>query len=88
MRRKVVKIKKMPEKEQLIDLLELLLYHNLSYPTGQKDSCTIALNDTTNEIYTPEIIYKLSDEVYVNLYLLSNKLLATIYREIYDDQKL
>ena len=78
----------MPEKEQLIDLLELLLYHNLSYPTGQKDSCTITLNDSTNEIYTPEIIYKLSDEVYVNLYLLSNKLLATIYREIYDDQKL
>ena len=38
---KIVKIKKIPNKDLFKDLLELFVYYNLSYPTGQKDECTI-----------------------------------------------
>lgn len=87
MQRKIVKIKKMPEDDLLLDLVELFLYYNLSYSTGQRDHCSVTLSDNANEIHTPDIIYKLSDEVYVNLYLLSNKVLANIYKCIHDDKK-
>ena len=88
MQRKIVKIKKMPEDDLLLDLIELVLYHNLSYNTGQRKECTVTLDDTRNMILTPDTIYKLSDEVYVQIYLLSNKALANVYKTIRNDQKI
>lgn len=80
--KKIVKIRKMPQDELLTELVEYMVYYKMSYPTGQKDECTIMLNDSSNQIITPDTIYDLSDEVYVQLYLLSNAAIANIYKTI------
>lgn len=36
---------------------------------------------------TPSVTYKMTDDVYLYLYLLSNKAVANIYKAIKDDQK-
>ena len=41
MSKKVIKLKRIPNKDILKDLLELIIYYNLSFPTGQRDECTI-----------------------------------------------
>lgn len=41
MNRKLIKLKKIPNKDILKDLLELFVYYNLSYPTGQRKECTV-----------------------------------------------
>ena len=48
MSKKIIKLKKIPNKDVLKDLLELLVYYNLSYPTGQKEACTITLQDASS----------------------------------------
>ena len=82
---KIVQIKKTPNKDLFKDLLELFVYYNLSYPTGQKYECTIQLSDRTSEVITPTTTYKLSDELYVKLYILSSKVIATMYKLAEDD---
>lgn len=77
----------MPNKDILKDLLELFVYHSLSYSTGQRDECSIKLVDSASQIETPTTIYKLSDELYIQLYLLANKVMANLYKEA-DDFKL
>ena len=42
---KNITIKNIPNKDALKDLLELFVYYNLSYPTGQKDNCSVQLLD-------------------------------------------
>lgn len=88
MHRKIVKINKIPNDDLLLDLLELMLYRNLSYCTGQRGLCSVTLDDKHSIIYTPETIYKLSDEVYVQIYLLSNKVLANVYKIVKDDKEI
>lgn len=41
MSKKVIKLKRIPNKDTLKDLLELIIYYNLSFPTGQRDECTV-----------------------------------------------
>lgn len=63
--KKIIRLKKIPNKDILKDLLEYFVYYNLSYPTGQKEECTIKLIDSNSSIETPTITYKLSDELYL-----------------------
>lgn len=65
MTRQLIRLKKIPNKDTLKDLLELFVYHNLSYSTGQRNECTIKLIDSISQIETPTTIYKLSDELYI-----------------------
>lgn len=81
---KIIKLTKIPNKDVLKDLIELFVYYHLSYPTNQKDNCSVQLADSNNEIVTPEIKYKLTDELYIELYLLANKVIANLYKEIDD----
>ena len=76
--RKIIRLTKIPE----IDIVT-----ELSYPTSNKDTCEVQLNDVSNEIITPSVTYKMTDDVYLYLYLLSNKAVANIYKAIKDDQK-
>lgn len=85
MSKKIVRLKKIPNKDVLKDLLELLVYYNLSYPTGQKEACTITLQDASSQIITPEVTYKLEDELYVKLYILANKVTSYLYKLAEDD---
>jgi hypothetical protein len=57
----------------------------MSYPIGQKDECTIQIKESSNEIITPDSTYRLSDEVFLYVYLLSNRAIANIYKIIKDD---
>lgn len=85
MSKKVIKLKRIPNKDTLKDLLELIIYYNLSFPTGQRDECTVQLKDSLSQIETPTEIYKLTDELYVYLYLLANKVIANLYKLAEDD---
>lgn len=85
MSKKVIRLKRIPNKGVLKDLLELMVYYNLSVPTGQEDECTIILRDASSQIETPTTIYKLTDELYVHLYLLANKVTANLYKLAEDD---
>lgn len=87
MRREIVRIQKIPNIDLVTELVEYMIYHKMSYPTGQKDVCTVYCDDANNQILTPDTIYKLSDELYLYLYLLSNKAIADIYKTIKDDQE-
>ena len=62
-----------------------MVYSKLSYPAGERDNCTVILNDAKNEISTSTDVYKCSDDIYVLLYLLSNKAISTIYKLIDDE---
>ena len=85
MSKNVIRLKKIPNKDILKDLLELIIYYNLSFPTGQRDECTVQLKDSLSQIETPTAIYKLTDELYVYLYLLANKVMANLYKLAEDD---
>ena len=87
MERKIIRISKIPSNDMLIELVEYMVYYKMSYPTGQKDICSIFINDSSCEIITPDTTYKLSDEVFLCLYLLSNKAIANIYKTIQDDKE-
>lgn len=87
MERKIIRLSKIPRNEIVTELIEYMVYYKMSYPVGQKDECTILCNDAGNEIITPDITYKLTNEVYLYLYLLSNKAIANIYKTIKDDQE-
>lgn len=86
--RKIVKLKRIPNRDTLLTLVELMIYQKLSYSIGNKDNCSVVINDKSNTIETPEIIYKLSDEIYLYLYLLSNTIIANIYKTVDNDQTL
>ena len=86
--RKQIRINKIPENDILTELTELMIYYKMSYPVGQKDECTIQIREGGNEIITPDLTYKLSDEVFLYVYLLSNRAIANIYKVIKDDQKI
>lgn len=85
MSKNIIRLKKIPNKDILKDLLELIIYYNLSFPTGQRDECTVQLKDSLSQIETPTVIYKLTDELYVYLYLLANKVMANLYKLAEDD---
>lgn len=74
--RKIIRLTKIPEIDIVTELIEYMVYFKLSYPTG---------NDVSNEIITPSVTYKMTDDVYLYLYLLSNKAVANIYKAIKDD---
>lgn len=86
--RKQIRINKIPENDILTELTELMIYYKMSYPVGQKDECTIQIREGGNEIITPDLTYKLSDEVFLYVYLLSNRAIANIYKVIKDDQEI
>ena len=83
--RKIIRLIKIPEIDIVTELIEYMVYFKLSYPTGNKDTCEVYLNDVSNEIITPSVTYKMTDDVYLYLYLLSNKAVANIYKAIKDD---
>lgn len=83
--RRQIRINKIPENDILIELTELMIYYKMSYPVGQKDDCTIQIREGSNEIITPDSTYKLSDEVFLYVYLLSNRAIANIYKLIKND---
>lgn len=85
--RKIIRLTKIPEIDIVTELIEYMVYFKLSYPTGNKDTCEVQLNGVSNEIITPSVTYKMTDDVYLYLYLLSNKAVANIYKAIKDDQK-
>lgn len=86
--RKIIRLTKIPEIDIVTELIEYMVYFKLSYSIGSKDTCEIQLNDSSNEIRTPSVTYKMTDEVYLYLYLLSNKIVANIYKIVKDDQKI
>ena len=83
--RKIIRLSKLPEYDVITELIEYMIYYKLSYPIGNKDTCEVRLIDSSCEIVTPNTIYKMTDEVYLYLYLLSNKAIANIYKVIKDD---
>lgn len=85
MNKKVIRLKKIPNKDILKELLEYFVYYNLSYSTGQEEECTIRLIDASSQIETPTNIYKLTDELYIRLLLLSNRVIANLYKLAEDD---
>lgn len=87
MERKIIRMSKIPNHDLLVELVEYMVYYKMSYPTGQKDMCSIFINDSGCEIITPDTTYKLSDDVFLHLYLLSNKAIANIYKTIQNDKE-
>ena len=85
MEKSTIKISSKPDKETLTSLLEMMTYSKLSYPVGEKDFCRIQLNDKENKISTPTVDYKCTDDIYLMLYLLSNKIVALIYKTLDDE---
>lgn len=73
-------------KELLMTLVELMVYSKLSYPTGCRETCEVELDDKENRIETPDIVYTLDNETYVYLHLLSNKIIAGLYKELDNDE--
>lgn len=67
-------------------LVELMVYSKLSYPTGCRETCEVELDDKENRIETPDTIYTLDSETYVYLHLLSNKIIAGLYKELDNDE--
>ena len=77
-----IKIKKVYErKKEDTDNKDTTKWHSI----GQKDECTIQIKEGSNEIITPDSTYRLSDEVFLYVYLLSNRAIANIYKIIKDD---
>lgn len=76
---------KTKNKDVLKTLLELITYYNLSYPIGLKDECQVKLDDKTNKITLDNTIYQCDDQLYINLQLLSNKVIAYLYKLIEDE---
>lgn len=86
MKRNTIKISsKTTNVDLLKTLLELMTYYNLSYPIGEKDRCSITLDDKNNSIITQDITYKCDSQLYLKLYLLSNKVISDIYKLIEDE---
>lgn len=73
-------------KELLMTLVELMVYSKLSYPTGCRETCEVELDDKENRIETPDSVYTLDNETYVYLHLLSNKIIAGLYKELDNDE--
>ena len=78
-------IKNLTNRDIFATLLELITYYNLSYPVGCHEDCQVQLNDIKSQIITKDTIYQMDDSTYVKLYLLSNKVISTIYKEVYDE---
>lgn len=86
MKRNTIKISsKTTNIDLLKTLLELMTYYNLSYPIGEKDKCSVALDDKNSSIITQDVIYKCDDQLYLKLYILSNKVISNIYKLIEDE---
>lgn len=73
-------------RELIMTLVELMVYSKLSYPTGCRETCEVELDDKENRIETPDTIYTLDNETYVYLHLLSNKIIAGLYKELDNDE--
>lgn len=69
-------------KDHITSLIEMILYHKLSYPVGSKASCGVQLDDKHSSIITLDSTYTLDDTTYIELYLASNEILAQIYKYI------
>ena len=86
MKRNTIKISsKTTNADLLKTLLELMTYYNLSYPIGEKDKCSVILDDKNSSIITQDITYKCDDQLYLKLYILSNKVISNIYKLIEDE---
>lgn len=86
-----MKIKRirLPEvnKEQLLELLELMIYYKLSYPTGFHTTCEVQLDDKGSRILTPDIIYSMDEHAYCYLYMKSNEMIAAMYKEAHEEDE-
>ena len=86
MKRNTIKISsKTTNIDLLKTLLELMTYYNLSYPIGEKDKCSVTLDDKNSSIITQDVTYKCDDQLYLKLYILSNKVISNIYKLIEDE---
>lgn len=86
MKRNTIKISsKTTNTDLLKTLLELMTYYNLSYPIGEKDKCSVTLDDKSSSIITQDTTYKCDDQLYLKLYILSNKVISNIYKLIEDE---
>jgi len=56
----------------------------MSYPVGEYKVCGVKLDDATNRILTEDIIYKCTDDVYMELYICSNEIIGKLYKYIYE----
>ena len=82
MRRRTIQITTMPNNDLLTELVELFIYNKMSYAVTQDKKCTTQIKDESNEIATPYTVYRLSDDVFMHVRLLSNRAIASIYRLI------
>lgn len=80
-KRQIIKINKLTP-DLFKDLLEFMIYFKLSYPVGEYRQCGVQLDDAKGRIITLDTEYKCTDEIYLELYLASNKAIASIYKEI------
>ena len=72
-------LKNLNEDEKL-DLLELMVYYKMSYPTGFHETCEVQLDDKRGFILTKDITYSVDDDAYLYLHLKSNQLIAAMYK--------
>lgn len=68
-------------------LVELMVYYKMSYPIGLHKECEIQLDDKSNRIITPDEEYYLDDYTYCYLYMLSNEVIANIYRRLNEENE-
>lgn len=59
----------------------------MSYPIGLHKECGIQLDDKSNRIITPDEEYYLDDYTYCYLYMLSNEVIANIYRRLNEENE-
>ena len=64
-----------------------MVYYKMSYPIGLHKECEIQLDDKNNRIITPDEEYYLDDYTYCYLYMLSNEVIANIYRRLNEENE-
>lgn len=87
MEKTLIIMKDPPEYEEWIGLVELMVYNKMSYPIGLHKTCEVYMNDRDSMIYTPDTIYKLPDLLYLKLHLVTNEIIANLYKTVQNDKE-
>lgn len=75
-------VNKQPSYEEWISLVELMTYYKLSYPIGLHEACPVYINDKEGMICIDNITYKISDPIYIKLHLVTNEIIANLYKTV------
>lgn len=80
-------VNKQPSYEEWTELVELMTYYKLAYPIGLHEKCQIYINDKEGMMSIDNRTYKLSNSVYIKLHLLTNEIIANLYKTVQNDKE-